>query len=255
MRVIVVGGGWAGYAAALSAKKRGAEVVLLERTDILLGTGLVGGIMRNNGRYTATEELIAMGGGAIFSIRDPEQKLSFPELAKRVYFTPGPRSLSMDMKMGNDFLPDVQATWFSPNTARNPTSIYTTFCLAADVAVVEVDVETGAVKLLKMTHVHDAGNIISRELVEGQIHGGVAQGLGEALFEEIIYGDDGDMLTESYTNYLLPTALDIPEMTIGHMQTPSPYTELGTKGMGEAPLISSKAALIAAVEDDKRQSI
>ena len=100
-----------------------------------------------------------------------------------------------------------------------------------------------------MTHVHDAGNIISQELVDGQIHGGLAQGLGEALYEEIVYGEDGGILTESYTNYLMPTALDVPEVIIGHMQTPSPFTELGTKGMGEAPLISSKAAVIAAVED------
>ncbi len=77
----------------------------------------------------------------------------------------------------------------------------------------------------------------------------MAQGLGEALFEEIVYGDNGDMLTESYTNYLMPTAMEVPEITIGHMQTPSPFTELGTKGMAEAPLISSKAAVIAAVED------
>jgi carbon-monoxide dehydrogenase large subunit len=121
--------------------------------------------------------------------------------------------------------------------------------MSADIVVVEVDIETGAVKIVKMTHAHDAGNIISKELVDGQVHGGLAQGLGEALFEEIVYDDNGQMMTESYTNYLMPTALDIPEVTIGHMQTPSPYTELGTKGMGEAPLISSKAAVIAAVED------
>ncbi|MDJ0829682.1 MAG: FAD-dependent oxidoreductase, partial [Desulfobacterales bacterium] len=70
MRVIVVGGGWGGCAAALSVKKRGAESILLERTDMLLGTGLVGGIMRNNGRYTATEELIAMGEKDIFNAID-----------------------------------------------------------------------------------------------------------------------------------------------------------------------------------------
>ncbi|MDF1592308.1 MAG: FAD-dependent oxidoreductase, partial [Desulfobacterales bacterium] len=68
MKVIIVGGGWAGCAAALSAQKQGARVVLIERTDMLLGTGLVGGIMRNNGRYTAAEEMIAMGGGEIFQL-------------------------------------------------------------------------------------------------------------------------------------------------------------------------------------------
>ncbi len=70
MKIIVIGGGWAGCAAALSAKKQGADVVLLERTDMLLGTGLVGGIMRNNGRFTATEEMIAMSGGEIFDVID-----------------------------------------------------------------------------------------------------------------------------------------------------------------------------------------
>ena len=70
MKVIVIGGGWAGCAAALAARKRGGEVLLLERADMLLGTGLVGGIMRNNGRFTAAEEMIAMGGGEIFELID-----------------------------------------------------------------------------------------------------------------------------------------------------------------------------------------
>src|SRR5512136_601827 len=70
MKVVIVGGGWSGCAAALSARKLGAEVVLLERTDMLLGTGLVGGIMRNNGRQTAAEEMLAMGGGEIFQLTD-----------------------------------------------------------------------------------------------------------------------------------------------------------------------------------------
>jgi len=199
--------------------------------------------------FDCPPEAVALKNGAVFSLRDPERKMSYAELAKRVYFLPGPRSLSTELKTGHDFLPDELATWFSPNTAQNPGSTYTTFSVAADIAVVEVDIETGVVRILKMTHVHDAGNIVSRELVEGQVHGGTAQGVGEALFEEIAYDEAGKMRTESYTNYLLPTALDVPEIVIGHMQTPSPFTELGTKGMGEAPVISSKAAVIAAIED------
>lgn len=81
VNVIVVGGGWSGCAAAISAKKAGAEVIVLERTDMLLGTGLVGGIMRNNGRYTATEEMIAMGGGDLFEICDEASRhtdIAFP---------------------------------------------------------------------------------------------------------------------------------------------------------------------------------
>lgn len=81
MKVVIVGGGWSGCAAAISAKKKGAEVTILERTDMILGTGLVGGIMRNNGRYTATEELIAMGGGELFKITDENARhknIDFP---------------------------------------------------------------------------------------------------------------------------------------------------------------------------------
>ncbi len=81
MRIVIAGGGWAGCAAAAAASKVGAEVTLLERTDMLLGTGLVGGIMRNNGRYTATEEMIALGGGDIFAITDANSRhknISFP---------------------------------------------------------------------------------------------------------------------------------------------------------------------------------
>ncbi|MFO7459442.1 MAG: FAD-dependent oxidoreductase, partial [Desulfatiglandales bacterium] len=70
MKIVIVGGGWSGCAAALAARNRGARAVLLERTDMLLGTGLVGGIMRNNGRYTATEELTALGGGDLFDLTD-----------------------------------------------------------------------------------------------------------------------------------------------------------------------------------------
>ena len=77
----------------------------------------------------------------------------------------------------------------------------------------------------------------------------MTQGIGDALFEELIYSENGKLLTDSYTNYLLPTALDAQNMSIGHMETPSPFTELGTKGMGEAPIIGSKAAVISAVED------
>ena len=81
MKIVVIGGGWSGCAAALSASKMGAEVMLIERTDMLLGTGLVGGIMRNNGRFTAAEEMIAMGGGELFELTDQNslhREIEFP---------------------------------------------------------------------------------------------------------------------------------------------------------------------------------
>ncbi len=194
-------------------------------------------------------ENIMFGDGLIYSTTYPERKLTYRELAKRVYFLPGPRGLPRELQLEHDFLPDVTTTWFSPNTSQNPTSTYTTFCCEADIAVVEVDIETGITKILKYVHVHDAGKIISKDIVEGQIHGGVVQGIGEALLEELVYSENKELLSTSYTDYLLPTALDSPDIVIGHLETLSPFTELGTKGMGEAPIIGGKAVIISAIED------
>lgn len=95
MNVVIAGGGWSGCAAAVAARKSGAEVVLHERTDMLLGTGLVGGIMRNNGRFTATEEAIAMGGGDLFTLIDRQSRhtgVEFPGIITRTStISPRPR--------------------------------------------------------------------------------------------------------------------------------------------------------------------
>jgi carbon-monoxide dehydrogenase large subunit len=192
---------------------------------------------------------IVIDGGIITSRNRAGKRLSFQELAQKIYFRPGPRGLPTEMLFGNDFLPDVILTWFSPNTAQNRTNPYTTFCYSADFVAVEVDTETGTTKILSHLHVHDAGNVVSEELVEGQIHGGTVQGIGEALSEELIYRDDGVLLTNSLTDYVMPLATDSPNTEVDHMVTPSPYTELGTKGMAEASIISGKAVMISAIED------
>jgi carbon-monoxide dehydrogenase large subunit len=183
------------------------------------------------------------------STRNPDKKMTLKELADSVYFRPGPRGLPHDMQAKHEVLLDVSASWFSPNTTQNPTSTYTTYCSGADIAVVEVDVETGAVSILKYAHVHDAGTLLDKDVVEGQIFGGIVQGIGEALSEELVYTRSGELLSNSYTDYVMPTAVDSPDIVIGHVETLSPFTELGQKGMGEAPIIASKAAVINAIED------
>jgi len=193
-------------------------------------------------------ENIDIADGIIYSVDDPEKRLTYKELAQRVYFFPGPRAFPKEVLLKHDHLLDVTTTWYSPNTAETG-STYTTFCSSADVAVVEVDTQTGVTKILKYVHVHDAGKIISQEIVDGQIHGGVVQGIGEALYEKLVYSQNGLLLSDSYSDYLMPTATDSPDIIVGHLETPSPFTELGSKGMGEAPIIGSKAAIIAAIED------
>ena len=194
-------------------------------------------------------ENIQLEDGKIFSRKNPEKCLSYKELADRFYFRPGPRGLPKEMQLNHETLLDVSASWYSPNNAENPSTTYTTFSASADLAVVEVDVETGITKILKYVHIHDAGKLISPEIVDGQIYGGIVQGIGEALSEELIYNDRGELITDSYADFVIPTAVDAPDIVIRHFETPSPYTELGTKGMGESPIISGKAATISAIED------
>jgi 2-furoyl-CoA dehydrogenase large subunit len=119
----------------------------------------------------------------------------------------------------------------------------------ADVAVVEVDRETGAVTVLDYATVHDAGRLLNPLLAGGQIRGGFAHGAGAALFERIVYDDDGNLLTGTFMDYLCPTASDIPPLRIAHRETPSPFTPLGAKGLGEGNTMSVPAAIANAVAD------
>ena len=115
--------------------------------------------------------------------------------------------------------------------------------------IVEVDPETYDVKIQKLVVVHDCGRVINPLILDGQIHGGVAQGIGNAFYEELIWDENGQLLNASFMDYLLPTALDVPPMEIGHEETPSPLNPLGTKGAGEAGAIPIGPLYAQAIED------
>jgi carbon-monoxide dehydrogenase large subunit len=119
-------------------------------------------------------------------------------------------------------------------------------------AVVEVDAETGEVRFLDYVVVHDCGTVLNPLIVEGQVHGGVTQGIGMALYEELQYDDAGYPLTGTFMDYLVPTASEIPRFRLGHEVTPSPVVPTGVKGIGEAGAIGSPSAVVAAVEDALR---
>jgi carbon-monoxide dehydrogenase large subunit len=121
-----------------------------------------------------------------------------------------------------------------------------------NIAVVEVDVETGKVRFLDYIYVHDVGTVINPMIVDGQIQGGVAQGIGMALFEDLRYREDGQPLFGSFMDYALPTAADVPRLLVEHQETPSPIIPGGVKGVGEAGAIGSPAAVASAVEDALR---
>jgi 2-furoyl-CoA dehydrogenase large subunit len=118
-----------------------------------------------------------------------------------------------------------------------------------DIAVVEIDRDTGEVSVIDYVTVHDAGRILNPLLVDGQIRGGFAHGAGAALFERVVYDDDGNLLTGTFMDYLCPTAPDLPVPTIAHRETASPFTPLGAKGLGEGNTMSVPAAVANAVAD------
>jgi len=117
-------------------------------------------------------------------------------------------------------------------------------------AVVEVDPDTGQVDFLDYVAVHDCGTVVNPKTLDGHIRGGTAQGIATALYEEFVYDDDGQMLTDDYHDYLIPTAHEMPDdIRIGHNETPSPWTEYGIKGAGEGGRMGAPAAISTAIED------
>lgn len=123
------------------------------------------------------------------------------------------------------------------------------YCSGTHVAEVEVDSMTGGVKVLAYTVAHDSGRVVNPLIVDGQVQGGVAHGIGNALLEWMQYDENGQPLTTSLADYLLPTATDVPTCAIAHVETVNPLNPLGVKGAGEGGTIPAPAAVIAAIED------
>lgn len=124
-----------------------------------------------------------------------------------------------------------------------------TFPFGSHLCVVEVDAETGAVEIVQYVAVDDCGHVINPQIVDGQVHGGIAQGIAAALYEEAVYTDDGTLATSSMLNYLVPSAAELPSFDLDRTVTPSNSNPLGVKGIGEAGTIASTPAVMNAVID------
>jgi aerobic carbon-monoxide dehydrogenase large subunit len=124
-----------------------------------------------------------------------------------------------------------------------------TFANGMHAVVVETDPDTAEIRVLRYCVVHDCGTLVNPMIVEGQIHGGVAQGVGGALYERMEYDADGQLLNASFMDFLMPYASEVPHVEIDHLVTPSPLNPLGVKGAGEAGVIPGSAALASAIED------
>jgi len=126
------------------------------------------------------------------------------------------------------------------------------FPFGAHAAVVEVDPETGKVDLVRYLAVDDCGPAINPNLIEGQIHGGIVHGVGQALFEQVAYDENGQLETGSFVSYALPSAAEVPSFETDRTETPSPVNSLGVKGVGEAGTIAARAAVTHAGIDALR---
>jgi aerobic carbon-monoxide dehydrogenase large subunit len=144
--------------------------------------------------------------------------------------------------VAEDDEPGLEATdFYSP--------VRSTFANGMHAAVVETDPDTADVRILRYCVVHDCGRLINPRIVEGQIHGGVAQGVGGALYERLVYDDNGQLLNASFMDFLMPYASEVPKVETDHLETPTPLNPLGIKGAGEAGTIPAAAVLAAAISD------
>ena len=182
---------------------------------------------------SCSQEDVVLQEGLAFSQQDPQTAVPFARLAEAAHteeLLPPGQEPGLDFQ-GNHIL------------GKSP------YAFGAHVAVVEVSRETGAIKILQYVGVHDAGKIVNPMLAEGQVHGAVAQGLGQALLEDMAYSPEGQPLAGSLMDYALPRADNMPSFIFETIETPSPITGLGIKGIGELPTLAAPPAVVNAVMD------
>ena len=174
------------------------------------------------------------------SIHGPSGSITIDEVAKTWYLRP-------------QHLPeDVDPGGLETTAGYKPVRDTGTFSYATHAVLVAVDIELGAVEILDYVVVEDGGVLVNPMIVEGQIHGGVAQGIGTALYEEMVFDEEGQPLASTLADYLIPGPTEVLDVRIRHMQTPSPYTEFGVKGIGEGGAIAPPAAIANAINDALR---
>lgn len=164
----------------------------------------------------------------------PDRKVTLEEIARAAY-----RNLTG--------LPEGSSPTLVGRAVFDPVSL--TYSNGVAAAVVEVDRGTGMPRVVGFVMVDDCGTVINPQIVEGQLHGGIAQAIGGALYEELLYSEDGQPQTTSFMDYLLPTASELPPITIDHLETPAPNVPGGMKGVGEAGTVPTFAAIAGAVDD------
>jgi len=181
----------------------------------------------------ASEDDIVFENGTISVKGAPAKGKTFAEIAGYAY-VPVPLPPGMEPGLSDE-------AFFEP--ANN------TYPFGCHISMLEIDKETGEPKLLKLVAVDDAGNLINPLIVEGQIHGGLAQGIGQAMVEEAVYNEDGQLMTGSFMDYAIPRATDFPRFELSATVTPTPCNPFGAKGVGEAGTLGSTPCIVSAAVD------
>jgi carbon-monoxide dehydrogenase large subunit len=180
------------------------------------------------------EEELELLDGRVFERGNPKHGISLKELALRA------NPLRGAVKPGTE--PGLESTnYFGPETGATSSGVHA--------MILEVDPETMMVKIHKYVVIHDCGRVINPMILDGQVRGGVAQGLGNAYYEQLIFDDYGQLLTGSFMDYLIPTSQEVPRVDVGHLETPSPLNPLGIKGAGEAGAIPVGPLFAQAMEN------
>ncbi|GHE76893.1 dehydrogenase [Amycolatopsis deserti] len=189
---------------------------------------------------TSPDNVRLDGDGGVVQIDDPRRRASFEEIADVAY-------------LRSHLLPkDVEPTLTATASFDVPGD--GTFSNATHAVVVEADPGTGGITILRYACVEDCGVVIHPQVVDGQCRGGIAQGIAGALFEEVTYADNGEPSAASFIDYLVPTATEIPDITVSHLETPCAFTENGAKGAGEGGTIGAPAAVLNAINDALRHT-
>ncbi len=187
-----------------------------------------------SGLFEADQEDLELVGGEVRVKGVPQRAIPLGELAGKA------NPLRGAVKPGTE--PGLESTsYFGPDRGATASGVHA--------VILEVDPETMQLNVLKYVVVHDCGRVINPLILEGQIQGGVAQGLGNAFYERLVYDDYGQLLNGTFMDYLLPTALEVPRVESGHTETPSPLNPLGVKGAGEAGAIPVGPLIAQAIED------
>ncbi len=184
--------------------------------------------------FEVAEEDLEIADGSVHVKGVPSRSITLGELAQMA------NPLRGAVKPGTE--PGLEATnYFGPERGATASGMHA--------MIIEVDPGTYNVDIQKLVVVHDCGRVINPLILDGQIHGGVAQGIGNAFFEELVWDENGQLLNASFMDFVIPSAMEVPSMDIGHEETPSPLNPLGTKGAGEAGAIPVGALYAQAIEN------